>query len=385
MATIFEEITAFAREAAVMRGIDPDVVVKAIDTEGGRNEYARLGDFSGPPWYSGKSWWPLQSHYGGVDPPEYGAKRRDYSAWGRTVGQGNHFTYLTGWEPGEPRAWRDHLRYSLNRVKRGGWGPWYGPATVGIVGFVGVNKDHPWDANAERWDFEDGVPPPKPPPVPGVVSYDPSTPPERQVQNWSCSIRVATWICKSLGVNIDAGAMQDMMVPGFVTPELGLLQGSGEGLAAFLRTLLPSSVTITNHLNVSFDQVHAWAGSGPIGIGSHSLYHWVAVRDKDGPDALSGMNPSPDYQAVGDQFSRAEFDAWRPWNVVRVALTGAVVQPPPGEIAALHAEITRLNKELAEANTKLGVASVDYANALAAQIKELQAIEQAYRSLNPAA
>lgn len=55
------EIEQFIRDAASVRGIDPDTVVRAFKTEGGVTEPARLGDFSGPPWFSGKSWWPPQS------------------------------------------------------------------------------------------------------------------------------------------------------------------------------------------------------------------------------------------------------------------------------------------------------------------------------------
>lgn len=59
--------------------------------------------------------------------------------------------------------------------------------------------------------------------------------------------------------------------------------------------------------------------------------------------------------------------------------------PPSDDLAKAHAEIARLNAELAAANSKLGVGSVDYADALAEQIRQLQSIERALRALNPAA
>ena len=109
--TVFQD---FNRHESLRRGIDPAVSEAAWNTEGGLTEAARLGDFSGPPWYSGKSWWAAQLHYGG----------EGYESFGRTAGMGNSFTAKTGWQPGDPRAWRDALRYALDAVKAGGWGPW---------------------------------------------------------------------------------------------------------------------------------------------------------------------------------------------------------------------------------------------------------------------
>src|SRR3954467_3117641 len=133
------EIEDFIRGAAELRGINPDVAVRVCNTEGGVTEPARLGDFSGPPWYSGKSWWALQLHYGGGGLP---APRRHArggagsAAWGRAAGMGNGFSPLPGWQPGDPAAWRDAARYGLNRARTGGWNAWYGAATVGIRDFM---------------------------------------------------------------------------------------------------------------------------------------------------------------------------------------------------------------------------------------------------------
>ena len=45
------------------------------------------------------SWWPFQLHYGGAGTP--------YEQWGNVAGMGNDFTAQTGWQPGDPRAWKD--------------------------------------------------------------------------------------------------------------------------------------------------------------------------------------------------------------------------------------------------------------------------------------
>jgi hypothetical protein len=100
------EIERFIRDAAEARGITPDVAVIVARSEGGVDEYARRGTFA-----TGSSWWPFQLHYGGPG----------YEQYGTVAGMGAGFTELTGWQPGDPRAWRDSVRYALNRAKAGGW------------------------------------------------------------------------------------------------------------------------------------------------------------------------------------------------------------------------------------------------------------------------
>jgi hypothetical protein len=149
------------------------------------------------------------------------------------------------------------------------------------------------------------------------MTYNPDTPPERQRQPWSCSIRTATWMLRALGVDIDAGRMQDILVPDYVTPELGLLQGDGSGLAA---VLADQSGQATGHAGVSWDWLCAHAGTMPIGIGSPSLYHWVAVRALNDDGTLALANPAPGYQGLDDTMSEAQFDQWAPWAGVWIAV-----------------------------------------------------------------
>jgi hypothetical protein len=95
--------------------------------EGGVSEPARRGTFS-----TGSSWWPFQLHYGGAGTP--------YASLGNVAGMGNDFTALTGWQPGDPAAWKDSVDYALDKAKAGGWGPWYGAAAAGIHGFDGISR-----------------------------------------------------------------------------------------------------------------------------------------------------------------------------------------------------------------------------------------------------
>jgi hypothetical protein len=143
--TIYEE---FLRAEAPRRGIAYDVAATVAGREGGLTEAARLGDFSGPPWYSGKSWWAYQLHYGGAG----------YESWGTSAGMGNDFTRVTGWRPGDPQAWRDAMRWALDRARAGGWGPWYGAKAAGITGFDGIDRTVPWTGTPDtEWDYKQGT------------------------------------------------------------------------------------------------------------------------------------------------------------------------------------------------------------------------------------
>ena len=145
--TIYEE---FCRREALRRGIDPDTAVVVANSEGGLTEPAVLGDFSGHPWYSGKSWWAFQLHYGGAE----------YAGWGGSAGMGNSFTAQTGWQPGDAAAWRDAMRYALDGVRANGWGAWYGAKKYGIVGFMGIDHSVPWSGTpADEWDYLSGADP----------------------------------------------------------------------------------------------------------------------------------------------------------------------------------------------------------------------------------
>lgn len=164
-----------------------------------------------------------------------------------------------------------------------------------------------------------------------VLQYNPDQPPERQVQDYACSIRTLTWMLKSIGVNIDAGTLQDEMVPDFVTPAVGLLDGRGNGLATVMRRHVPDSVTVNVVWAPSWDDLLAVAGDGPVGIGSGALYHWLAVADIINATTVKTANPAPNYPPgapLGDTLTRDQFNQYAPWAMVTGTLSSAPVSPP---------------------------------------------------------
>jgi hypothetical protein len=122
-----DEIQQYIMQAARQRGIDPNVALRVAQHEGTN---PATGQFDSPAqqgtFNTGRSWWPFQLHYGGVGTP--------YEQYGTVAGMGNDFTAQTGWQPGDPRAWKDATDFALDQAVSNprGWALWYGsiPAKV---------------------------------------------------------------------------------------------------------------------------------------------------------------------------------------------------------------------------------------------------------------
>ena len=99
---------AHIRATAQKYGIDPDVAVKVAKSEG-------LRDFLGD---NGKSGGAFQLYTGG--------------------GLGNKFKKETGLDPLDPKNEDATIDYALKEAAKGGWGPWYGAAKVGVGKWDGI-------------------------------------------------------------------------------------------------------------------------------------------------------------------------------------------------------------------------------------------------------
>lgn len=119
-----EDVAGYIRSAAAQRGIDPEVAIKVAQSEGGLVPN-RTGSFS-----TGRSFWPFQLHYGGPG----------YERFGNVAGMGNSFTAQTGYQPGDPAAWRAATDYALDAAAKNGWGAWYGARNAGITGRTGIGN-----------------------------------------------------------------------------------------------------------------------------------------------------------------------------------------------------------------------------------------------------
>lgn len=109
-------------QAAIDRGIDPNVALRVAESEGlkhgvwqstvSRSGLGSRGGFE-------DSWGPYQLYMGG--------------------GLGNEMQAQTGLDPRDQNNWKAGIDFALDKAKSGGWGPWYGAKVIGITGFDGID------------------------------------------------------------------------------------------------------------------------------------------------------------------------------------------------------------------------------------------------------
>jgi len=141
---------------------------------------------------------------------------------------------------------------------------------------------------------------------------------------FSCSIYTAAWIVQSIGIGVPPETMRGLMMPNCVSEDLGLLDGSGGGLARLFRNQWGLQA---DNRNVSFDDVAARAGLQPIALGGHNwsngVGHWVGVRSFDGTSLILA-NPGGTGPRFGQQsLDRGAWNARAPFSAVFVEASGA--------------------------------------------------------------
>lgn len=117
------ELVPYIRQAAIARGIDPDVAVKVAASEG-------LTEFSGD---GGQSGGAFQLH---VTPDNKGGH------------VGDRFMADTGLDPRDPKNEKATIDYALDTAAKNGWGEWNGAKRIGITGFAGIGKPPTQTASA---------------------------------------------------------------------------------------------------------------------------------------------------------------------------------------------------------------------------------------------
>lgn len=308
------EYEEFCRAEAARRGIDPQIAVRVANSEGGLTEPARRGTFP-----TGSSWYAFQLHWGGAG----------YEHFGTVAGMGNEFSRVTGWKPGDPAAWRDAMRWALDRAKWSGWGAWYGAAAVGIGTWDGIDRTFSWAATPDdEWDYKTGAPS-----APIMLPYNPDAPCYVQPDDWSCSIQSAQFLLRSIGRNPGDQWMHDQLVPGIVSPDVGLKNATGKALAEWITREYGSEMGfVAQYSPVTFDDVKAGAGVNPTMVGGRRYGpggHWVGIRRVASDGALELANPAPNYTDTGPTLDRAEWDARGPWSAIWIDRMSALAPPPP--------------------------------------------------------
>ena len=116
-----DSLVAYIRQAAISRGMDPDIAVRVAESEG-LNANPEEG------WQS--------------NVVKDGKRERSYGPFQLYVdgGLGNVFKQRTGLDPSDPTTVTQQIDFALDEANRGGWGPWYGAKRVGIGQYEGTSR-----------------------------------------------------------------------------------------------------------------------------------------------------------------------------------------------------------------------------------------------------
>ena len=111
-------IEAYIRQAAVIRGIDPDTAVAVARAEGGLDNPTRQSDVV-----------------------KHGRREQSYGPFQLLMQGGlGEKALQAGIDPRDPNQWKQGVDFALDHVTKNGWGEWYGAKAIGVTGFDGVSK-----------------------------------------------------------------------------------------------------------------------------------------------------------------------------------------------------------------------------------------------------
>lgn len=118
------DVTAYLRQAAIARGMDPDIAVKVAGHEGLNGFDPSKPDGGGD---EGSSFGPLQLHYS------------DMSKSMPHAGLGDEFTAQTGLDARDPSTWKQQIDFGLDHASKNGWGAWMGAKAAGVGPWDGID------------------------------------------------------------------------------------------------------------------------------------------------------------------------------------------------------------------------------------------------------
>ena len=117
-------LVSYIREAAMKRGINPDIAVQVAMSEGLKANPA--DGWQSNVMRNGKreeSYGPFQLYMGG--------------------GLGNEFQKATGLDPRNPGTVNSQIDFALDKARQGGWGPWNGAKAIGLDQWAGIDRNAP--------------------------------------------------------------------------------------------------------------------------------------------------------------------------------------------------------------------------------------------------
>jgi hypothetical protein len=217
--------------------------------------------------------------------------------------------------------------------------------------------------------------------------YEPNTPAIAQDSDWSCAITSARWGMTAFGRHptqewIEATSLAE----GVESRDLGLMDGTGAGLAAFLTEQYAEfGYGAYNVPVVAFNDVLPVAGLSPVLVGGHDWNHWTGVRRYDpSTGTLALANPSAGWMDIGQSLGRADWDRLGPFSMIVITWTdpaGPPAPPPLPDVATLQARISDLEGQVAALSQQrdglvstLGYIRGDVADAIQAAVDTLRRV-----------
>lgn len=166
--------------------------------------------------------------------------------------------------------------------------------------------------------------------------YDCDTPYQNQDSDFDCSQESAQWCLRAWGRAPDDGWMTQCLIDeGVMTPEYGLMDASGAGMASwFNRWYGSDGYVASNEPSVSFDDVASEAGTQqhPLMMGGRAWCHWVGVSDFNvASDLLIIKNSANGYLGVYQTLNRTQWANLGPFSMVRLTHPAAEGLVPPPE------------------------------------------------------
>lgn len=118
------DLESYIVQAALARGIDPNVALRVARGEGGLNDPFRRGQGPAP-----------RSQAAGLGPLENSFGPFQLYISGTGAGLGDR-AVAAGIDP--RKNWQGGVDFALDEAKRAGWGQWYGAKAAGITGMMGI-------------------------------------------------------------------------------------------------------------------------------------------------------------------------------------------------------------------------------------------------------
>jgi hypothetical protein len=143
----------------------------------------------------------------------------------------------------------------------------------------------------------------------------------RDAQNysWDCAAASTAWCLRAIGRDYSEEDVIAGLGPERISPQWGLLDASGAGLASWLQEI---GVNAENNAQASWSDVLDAAGFQPMVVGGRYWSHWSAVRasTENFPEVpaelLFLMNPADGWMGIGQSMSYEQFNSLGSFSAV---------------------------------------------------------------------